>query len=240
MKEVPPYASAHPDIRAIDFNHVLVLIDYRTGRVRCLLPAKAAQWRDVMTTGHTASLPTAGARYLLTMGLLTPTPFPRPMKAPVVVLAPSSSWGSTEHAAGVARPSRGPWLAAAAAMTLVFAVKRAGRTGTTMRRLTKTLDWASSLGRLPASAEQVRSASDAVRRVGWLSPGRTACLEESAAVVLLLSARRLGVTWCHGVAPDPVRLHAWVETWDGEAVGEPYSTRAYTPVLTIGDPRHRL
>ncbi|WP_459250002.1 lasso peptide biosynthesis B2 protein [Streptomyces youssoufiensis] len=70
------------------------------------------------------------------------------------------------------------------------------------------------------------------------SPARTACLEESAATVLLLAARRLSVTWCHGVAPDPVRLHAWVETDDGVPVAEPPSTFGYTPALTIGG-RHQ-
>ncbi|MQS37048.1 lasso peptide biosynthesis B2 protein [Streptomyces katsurahamanus] len=66
------------------------------------------------------------------------------------------------------------------------------------------------------------------------SPARTACLEESAAAVLLLASRRLSVTWCHGVAPDPVRLHAWLRTQDEILVAEPHSTLAYTPALTIG------
>ncbi|MFI1888350.1 lasso peptide biosynthesis B2 protein [Streptomyces jumonjinensis] len=66
------------------------------------------------------------------------------------------------------------------------------------------------------------------------SPARTACLEESAAAVLLLASRRLSVTWCHGVAPDPVRLHAWLRTQDEILVAEPPSTLAYTPALTIG------
>ncbi|MEW1865980.1 lasso peptide biosynthesis B2 protein [Streptomyces sp. NPDC088194] len=63
-------------------------------------------------------------------------------------------------------------------------------------------------------------------------------VEESVAAVLLLGARRLGVRWCHGIASDPIRLHAWVQTEDGADVAEPSSTCAYTPVLTIGD-RHR-
>ncbi|WP_432060708.1 lasso peptide biosynthesis B2 protein [Streptomyces sp. S1] len=55
--------------------------------------------------------------------------------------------------------------------------------------------------------------------------------------MLLLAMRRLSVTWCHGVAPDPVRLHAWVQTVDGALVAEPESTRSCTPVLVIGDHR---
>ncbi|MFB8141820.1 lasso peptide biosynthesis B2 protein [Streptomyces parvus] len=57
----------------------------------------------------------------------------------------------------------------------------------------------------------------------------------------LLATRRLSVVWCHGIAADPVRLHAWVQTVDGGLVAEPPSTRAYTPALTIGARhQHRL
>ncbi|MFE7558353.1 lasso peptide biosynthesis B2 protein [Kitasatospora sp. NPDC057500] len=45
---------------------------------------------------------------------------------------------------------------------------------------------------------------------------------------------RLAVTWCHGIAADPVRLHAWVQTEDGTRVGEPDSTLAYAPLLVVG------
>lgn len=89
--------------------------------------------------------------------------------------------------------------------------------------------------RRPATPEQATAAVLAVRRVGWYAPFRTACLEESTAAALLLASRGLAVDWCHGVAADPVRLHAWVQTVDGEPVAEPASTFAYTPVLTIGD-----
>ncbi|MFF7008310.1 lasso peptide biosynthesis protein [Streptomyces fimicarius] len=52
---------------------------------------------------------------------------------------------------------------------------------------------------------------------------------------------RLSVAWCHGIAADPVRLHAWVQTVDGASVAEPPSTLAYTPALTIGARhQHRL
>jgi hypothetical protein len=33
-------------------------------------------------------------------------------------------------------------------------------------------------------------------------------------------------------------VHAWVQTVNGADVAEPSSTRAYTPVLTIGGPHH--
>ncbi|MEV3870087.1 lasso peptide biosynthesis B2 protein [Streptomyces sp. NPDC049906] len=88
--------------------------------------------------------------------------------------------------------------------------------------------------RRPATPTEAALAVNAVRRAGWYSPTRTACLEESAAAVLLLASRRLSVTWCHGVAPDPVRLHAWIQTEDGAPAAEPPSTLSFTPALTIG------
>ncbi|MEU5898732.1 lasso peptide biosynthesis B2 protein [Streptomyces venezuelae] len=103
-----------------------------------------------------------------------------------------------------------------------------------LQRITIALNTTASRCRRPATPAQARAAVLAVRHACWYSPARTACLEESAATVILLAARRLSVTWCHGVAPDPVRLHAWVETEDGAPVAEPPSTLAYTPALTIG------
>ncbi|KOX34304.1 MULTISPECIES: lasso peptide biosynthesis B2 protein [unclassified Streptomyces] len=183
--------------KSVDFGHVLVVIDYRTGRVRCQTPGRSQN----------------------------------------PVAAPRASWGSTEHPAGLERPSA-PWTASAtAALATVFAVKNAGPGATAMHRVTTVVRAAASTCRRPATPGQARAAVLAVRRAAWLSPGRTACLEESAATVLLLAMRRLSVIWCHGVAPDPVRLHAWVQTVDGVLAAEPDSTRSYTPVLVIGDRR---
>ncbi|MFJ2788366.1 MULTISPECIES: lasso peptide biosynthesis B2 protein [unclassified Streptomyces] len=181
----------------MDFGHVLVTIDYGTGRVRCEVPGRSPH--------------------------------------PVVV--PAASWGSAEHPAGIERPC-GPWrLSAAVALAGVFAVERAGSGATAMHRVTTLIRAATAAGRRPATPGQARAAVAAARRAAWLSPGRAACLEESATAVLLLASRGLSVTWCHGVAPDPVRLHAWVQTEGGDLVAEPDSTRAYTPVLMIGDHR---
>ncbi|MET7996799.1 lasso peptide biosynthesis B2 protein [Amycolatopsis sp. NPDC005232] len=44
---------------------------------------------------------------------------------------------------------------------------------------------------------------------------------------------RQGVTWCHGAAADPVRLHAWLETDDREPVAEPPSTARFAVLRTI-------
>ncbi|MED7952865.1 lasso peptide biosynthesis B2 protein [Kitasatospora sp. NPDC058201] len=108
-----------------------------------------------------------------------------------------------------------------------------------MLRIIRAVHQAASSCLLAATPEQAKAAVLAVRAAGWHSPARTACLEESVATVLLLATRRLAVTWCHGVAADPVRLHAWVQTEDGAPVAEPSSTGAYTPVLTLGARHHR-
>ncbi|MGW6744102.1 lasso peptide biosynthesis B2 protein [Streptomyces sp. NPDC055025] len=241
MTDLPCFATSPNHVRAVDFGHVLVLIDYRTGRARCLLPAATVLWRSAAHTGRLDAMAPALAARLLADGLLVPAPGPTPWPAPVTARSAPASWGSAEHPAGISRPPRTPHrsgVAAATALASVLAVRRAGPAATAMHRVTATLAAAASICHRAATTAQVNTTVLDVRHIGWYSPGRTACLEESAAVVLLLASRRLAVTWCHGVAPDPVRLHAWVQTVDGIPVGEPRSTFACTPVLTIGG-RHQ-
>ncbi|PZT74726.1 MULTISPECIES: lasso peptide biosynthesis B2 protein [unclassified Streptomyces] len=156
---------------------------------------------------------------------------------PAPSIAPKASWGSTEHPAGLTVPRNAWSSAAAAALACVLAVKAAGRKESAMRRLIDAIRTADSTTTHPATPEQAERAVLAVRRAAWFSPARTACLEESAAAVLLLAFQRRSVIWCHGVAPDPVRLHAWVQTGDGALAAEPRSTLLYTPALMIGDIR---
>ncbi|MFC7867262.1 lasso peptide biosynthesis B2 protein [Streptomyces murinus] len=241
MPEPTGFAVPPAHVRAVDFGHVLVLIDYRTGQVRGLLPAAAERFRIAARTGHVGSLSGRLADQLLTAGLLAPAPAAGPWPVtPAATVA--ASWGSTEHPAGTVRP--GPVLTSAllggsGALAVVAAVKAVGERGTAMNRVVRVVERAASTCRRPATPRQAEAAVRAVRAAGWCSPARTACLEESAAAVLLLAARRLAVTWCHGIAADPVRLHAWVQTEDGAPVAEPESTLVYTPVLTIGGRHHR-
>ncbi|MFF7991701.1 lasso peptide biosynthesis B2 protein [Kitasatospora xanthocidica] len=241
MTDLPAFVAVPAHVRIVDFGHVLVLVDYRTGRVQGLLPAAAEHWRQIARTGRTTDLPSALAEQLLGAGLLSPAAVPVPWRLPAPVAAPDASWGSTEHRAGVDGPTRAPVVAtltAASALAAILAVKRVGSPATAMHRLIRTIHQAASTCHHPATPSQASAAVRAVRGAAWHSPARTACLEESAAAVLLLAARRLSITWCHGVAADPVRLHAWVQTEDGSPVAEPPSTLAYTPVLTLGA-RHR-
>jgi hypothetical protein len=236
MSDLPGFATAPHHVRGVDFGHVLVLVDYRSGRVLCLPPEAGRLWSAAAESGRADAVPAALYERLVAQGLLVPAsravPWPPPVRAP----QQSGSWGSTEHPAGVGRPQGRQGVAgAAAALAVVQAVQRAGRPHRAIHRLIRLTETAAKAVRRPASAEQARDAVTAVRRAAWYAPGRAACLEESAAAALLLASRRLGVAWCHGVAADPVRLHAWVQTGDGQCVAEPESGRAYTALLTVGN-----
>ncbi|MFB8038410.1 lasso peptide biosynthesis B2 protein [Streptomyces sp. NPDC056004] len=240
MDDLPSFVTCPHTVRAVDFGHALVLIDYRTGSVQALQPPATDQWNAISHTGALEGIAPALASRLLALGVLTPTSGPNPWTPALRASSAQASWGSTEHLAGITRPPRAPLtgtLAAAAALTVAFAATRHHRTG--MQNTITLLSATCARTVRPATLQQATTAVNAVRRAGWYSPGRTACLEESVAVVLLLRTRRLGVRWCHGIASDPIRLHAWVQTMDGDDVAEPSSTRAYTPVLTIGDRHHQ-
>lgn len=50
--------------------------------------------------------------------------------------------------------------------------------------------------------------------------------------MLALALAGYRASWCHGVAADPLRLHAWIEA-DSKPVGEPASTELFTPIMRI-------
>nr|AJD77027.1 hypothetical protein [Streptomyces sp. ZJ306] len=239
MSDPPAHATCPPSVRAVDLGHVLVLINYRSGRAQCLLPAAALRWCAAARTGDLTPLGDTLTSRLLDLGLIVPTEHPQPWPALIPATARVGG-GGDEHRAGIVRPAHVPLrsvVRAGAALARVFVVTR-GTQG--MQRIISLLNYANTNVRCnrPATEAEATAAVQAVRRAGWYSPGRTACLEESAAALLLLAAQGRRAQWCHGVAPDPVRLHAWVQTVDGATVAEPGSTGAYTPVPTIGD-RHQ-
>lgn len=71
-------ATAPAHVRALDFGHVTVLVNYRNGHVQCLLSAAAALWRDTAATGRLDVMPSVLATRLLTTGLLVRTLTPIP------------------------------------------------------------------------------------------------------------------------------------------------------------------
>lgn len=241
MTDVPPFAQASLHVRAVAYPHVLVLIDYRTGHVQCLLPKAAAHWQEAARSGRLTAMPPPLATHLIRTGALSPAREPTPWNAPLPAPAPAASWGGAEHPAGLTRVT-GPFSATAAvALATTWSIMRTGRKNRAMNRIITALRASTSTAGRPATPAEASEAVLAVRRTAWQAPVRTACLEESAAATFLLATRRLSVVWCHGIAADPVRLHAWAQTVDGGLVAEPPSTRAYTPALTIGARhQHRL
>lgn len=238
----PRHVTVAEHVSAVDLGPATVLVDYRTGQVQVLTGPPARWWAELAASGDTATpsaLDASSARALLgqlhAAGLLASTPSPRPWSAPVSGRPITPSWGTQEVPAGRVPTPRVPFrvaTVAAVALAVVLTVTYLGKARARMARLTRLLRWAARLTVGPAPAERAHQAVYAVRRAGLLAPGRVACLEESAAVVLMLATSRQRVTWCHGVAADPIRLHAWVET-DGQPVAEPESTQQYTPLRTI-------
>jgi hypothetical protein len=242
----PAYVTAPAHVTACNLGPATVLVNYRSGKVHTLTGPAAAWWTQLSTSGDPSapiSLNQQSAQalldQLLSAGLLVSTSDPRPWPCPIAGVPLSPSWGTQELVAGrtpLPRVGLNTLVTAATALLLVLAVRHLGRRGSGMARLTTLLRWANARTRRPASPEQACRAVNAVRRAGLLAPGRVACLEESAAAVLTLAASRLRVTWCHGVAGDPVRLHAWVETTSGDAIAEPASTARYATLLKIPEP----
>jgi hypothetical protein len=238
------YFVAPLHVVACDLGPVAVVVNYRTGAVCSLMRPARDLWTHLARTGGDVSTsdhldgPTARALVdqLISAGLLTPSATPRPWPCPVEGAPPGPSWGTQEVAAGRAPlPRANPFTLATAVLALLVVLffRHCGRRGAGMARLITLLGWATSRTTRPATTARACRAVFAVRRAGLIAPGRVACLEESAAVVVMLALSRFRVTWRHGVAADPVRLHAWVETSGGELIAEPASTAQYTPLLAI-------
>lgn len=237
------YATAPDHVSACDLGPATVLVNYRTGGVHTLLGPSAQWWAELAATGD-PSTPTAldsqsagrVLRQLRAAGLLIDTATAEPWPLPITGQPWGLSFGTQEIPAGRTPipPVPYPVLAVAGvALMLTVATRHGGRAGAGMARLLRLLRWAAGRTVRPATPKQAQQAVYAVRRAGLLAPGRVACLEESTAVVVTLAISRRRVTWCHGVAADPIRLHAWVETDNGHPVAEPASTLKYTPLRII-------
>ncbi len=231
-------------IRAVDLDTITVLLDVRHGRVETLLGDARRVWECLAVTGDmlgaadAASVPVDRVEelvgYLTSRGLLTWTDSPRPWPAPVPGRPVRSSWGTREVPSRLDPPPVVGWrwrVRACAGLALTLAARQIGRRDRRFARLTALV----GLGRRwtrPAETGEARDAVNAVRRVARLVPARVACLEESVAASVTLATAGRTATWCHGIAGDPVRLHAWI-TVDGHPVEEPATTGGYAPVLTV-------
>ncbi|NUR29025.1 MAG: hypothetical protein HOV83_24820, partial [Catenulispora sp.] len=82
MSDLPAFVTSPEHVRAVDFGHVLVLIDYRTGQVKYLPPKPATQWTRAARTGITDGMDPALLRLLLDNGHLHSVPAATPWPAP--------------------------------------------------------------------------------------------------------------------------------------------------------------
>lgn len=148
-----------------------------------------------------------------------------------------SSWGTLEVPAVLpgAAPVPLRWrLGAVPAVLVTASVGLAGPRRGRFSRLVRLARVGRSLR--PAQDAQAKHAVRAVRWASLLIPARWACLEQSAAAAVLLAAAGLRAEWRHGIATDPVRLHAWIADLDGQPVEEPADTNLYTPTYTPDGP----
>ncbi|WP_257142122.1 lasso peptide biosynthesis B2 protein [Streptomyces sp. sk226] len=123
-------------------------------------------------------------------------------------------------------------MAATVALGVTLTTRHLGRRRTRFGRLVRLAEAGRTLP--PPSRAHARLAIRSVRWAARLFPARVACLEESTSAVLLLAAGGRGGAWRHGVATDPIRMHAWICDVHGQPVEEPDQTGEYTPVNRAG------
>ncbi|MGH3907810.1 MAG: lasso peptide biosynthesis B2 protein [Pseudonocardiaceae bacterium] len=217
---------------------MIVIVNYRTGG-HCTLSGPAADlWRTLAATGDAdpaiIGIPaTAIVNQMIRRNLLTEITTARPW-APCPVTVSAASWGTIERDACLAPlpPTPRKWqVRGAVALLATLTVRETGRPSRRFARMLALLRLTARYGH-PASDQQALYALHGVRHAARFLPARIACLEESVATMLTLTTAGYQASWCHGVAADPIRLHAWVEA-DGERVGEPASTGLFTPIMRI-------
>jgi hypothetical protein len=130
------------------------------------------------------------------------------------------------------RPGIGATVSAALAALLVRLAVRTAR----FDHITAAARWLASTTRRDATRDDVVRVLHAVDAGAAWAPVRIACLERSLTALVLLAARRRSVTWQIGVRTPPLAAHAWLVDHDGQPIGEPSTTAAYQPLITIPAP----
>lgn len=220
-----------PRLRAADFGPIVVLLDAKRGSFLALPGPTAHCWRMLVCCAGDVAV----ARQKLVpdqadllgpmldelhkLDLLgagrTPAAWPDLCDGPVPSTTPSL--GTDEAEIAFCRndplPLRHQVAVSGLLLGLACAV-RVLRLGHVLRAIRLVHSLRRTRPATPAEAGQVVAA---VRAAGLWLPVRTACLESSLAAALLLACQGLGARWCLGVAIDPLRSHAWVETALGSA-----------------------
>lgn len=243
---VTGFLSCPGHVRSANLGQATVILDCCTGRVNVLLGSAHRLWLALARTCHLQrAAGTAGVnperanefvQRLHADGLLETALTPRRWTVARIAVT-TSSWGTQEVPAGLppSRPlPRGHLVLAAAALVVVLLVRRVGRRRRSFARMIVLLRAVTRLPGRCVPRQAVEQVLHCVRRMAYVLPWRIACLEESVAAMLVLAVIGQSAVWCHGVATDPVRLHAWL-TVNGVPVAEPASTARYTPLLQIPD-----
>jgi hypothetical protein len=203
-----PRPSRACDVIAADTGQTIVLLDLRTGRAQALPGTARTRWRSR-----------------------------HPSAVPVPVRPAALSWGTSETAAALpalAAPPAAWAVRALAAIAVTLTARSAGGHRRSFARMVR-LARAASFRRHAAGLHEAEAALRAVRWTAQFVPARVACLEESVAAMVALSLAGRRADWRHGIASDPVRMHAWIEA-GGQPVDEPASIRAYTTLIRISPP----
>lgn len=231
---LPSSFSPAPQLRLVLFPVTCVVLNVEKGTVLLL----SEEARQVITYLHN----TEGApppchllslaqkqtlRALMDAGVLVQGGRPRTWDRVKQGAPASPSWGTQDSPAALSPIPRAPlrWYALGfLALLIVLSTGLRNRQSAFVHtrhlvRHTKagTIDHATAM-----------RATHAVRRIGRLLPLRVACWEEATATTLALRWVGHSVTFRHGVATDPVRLHAWIEV-DGRPVAESDDITDYTP-----------
>lgn len=225
-------------MRTVVTPHATVLLDYRTGAIALLTGAASRVWLAVLdgptvataTSDDAVSTVAAITSNFGRRGWLIHAPLAAPPAVRLVEAAPAS-WGTQETRAQLDPPGPAPWrwrIAAFPVVLLVVLVRQLGRRDQRFARLLRLTHWGAHFS--PAGDLQARHAVRAARLAGRVLPARFACLEESVAAAVLLAGAGLRARWCHGVAIDPLRLHAWLDNSDGQPIDEPCDTDRYTRI----------
>ncbi|MEU3307177.1 lasso peptide biosynthesis B2 protein [Nocardiopsis sp. NPDC006832] len=230
---LPERFSLAPHLRLVCFPSTCVVLDEEKGTVRILVEEAARAVSDLSAAQGEISVfeSTPERKRVLTAlmdsGILGREYGPRGWDTVRRGVPSTPSWGTRDSPAALAPIPRVslPWYlwgALALFVVLIGSLRKHGNVFARTRRLVR---------RASAGATDHGSAvkaAYAVRKVGRLLPWRVACWEEATATVIALRWSGHRSSFRHGVATDPVRLHAWVEV-GGRPVAESDDITDYTP-----------